>query len=48
LEGLDNECGGIYKVGAPAVNMCRLPLVWQPAAQGSRECAIGKTVRLVP
>jgi hypothetical protein len=29
LDGLDNECGGIYKVGAPAINMCRPPLVWQ-------------------
>ena len=29
LEGMDNECGGIYKISRPRVNACAPPTHWQ-------------------
>jgi hypothetical protein len=54
LDGRDNECGGLYSIAKPKLNMCLPPLTWQtydidviaPRFEGDRKVANARlTVR---
>jgi hypothetical protein len=46
LESKDNDCGAIYEVAAPRVNVCKAPTVWQSydIEFWSARCVDGKKV----